>query len=776
MKRLSVSLSALLIIVLAAWFWPLPAALTDVGPSTTRILDRNGNTLYELRSNGLKIDVPLSDIPTSVTDGLIATEDRTFRTNPGLSARGMLRAAWHDLKAGRIVEGGSTISQQTIRIALAPKKRTIWYKIREAWLALKLNAAYDKDKILERYLNTAFFGQQSYGLKAAAKTYFDKDPSVLSTGESALLVGLLNAPSSLNPFKDPAAAKKRRDLVLRAMFDTDVLTQEDYDDAIAEPLRLSHGKVLIEAPHFVFWVLENHPEVAQLEEVRTTLDVDLQRAVERIVARKVDELADKNVTAAAVVVLDATTGDILAMVGSRDYFDAEHDGAVNVAVSARQPGSALKPFTYALALANGQTAATTIADVEARFLTQDGNPYVPRNYDYGEHGLVRIREALANSYNIAAVKTVDLVGVKPLLSFLQATGISTLNQTPEHYGLALTLGDAEVTLLELSRSYAMFPRAGKTLVERSLLDEKKSEGTQILDARVAWLISDILSDDEARTAEFGRDGPLNFDFPVAAKTGTTRNSRDNWTIGYTPSRIVGVWVGNADNSPMRDTSGVTGAGPIFHDVMMEAMERLPKTPFSRPSGIVDAMICRLSGKLKTDLCPTSLEEHFVAGTEPKEKDDMYVDVAIDLRNGLRATDACPKNVIKHQVFAIFPPDLRRWARDNGWKSIPETTSPLCSGGSSLPAYQEAASLTITHPGAGATYLLDPVIPDDHEMISFEASAGGGIRSVDWFLNGKKVGTGVAPDFKFSWKPLPGMHLLEAKAGSLVASERFEVVK
>lgn len=776
MKRLWIIPSALVVIVVIAWLWPLPRALTDIGPSTTRILDRNGNLLYELRGEGLKIDLPFSEIPKHVTDALIATEDRTFYTNPGLSARGMARAAWHDLKAGSIVEGGSTISQQTIRIALTPKKRTVFYKIREAWLALKLNAAYDKYEILERYLNTAFFGQQSYGLTAAAKTYFDKDPSVLSAGESALLVGLLNAPSSLNPFKDPAGAKKRRDLVLRAMLETGVLAQADYDDAVAEPVRLSHGKVLIEAPHFVFWVLQNHPEIMQAGEVRTTLDLDLQRAAERIVARKVDELAEKNVTAAAVVVLDATNGDILAMVGSRDYFDAEHDGAVNVAVSARQPGSALKPFTYALALTNGQTPATTIADVEARFLTQDGNPYVPRNYDYAEHGLVRIREALANSYNIAAVKTVDAVGVKPLLSLLQAAGISTLTQTPEHYGLALTLGDAEVTLLELSRSYGIFPRAGKTLLERSLLSDKKSEGIQLLDARVAWLISDILSDDEARTAEFGREGPLNFDIPVAAKTGTTRNSRDNWTVGYTPSRIVGVWVGNADNSPMRDTSGVTGAGPIFHDVMLEAMSGLPKTSFPRPPGIVDATICRLSGKLKTDLCPTSVEEHFVAGTEPKEKDDMYVEIAIDARNGLRATDACPKGVIKHEVFVVFPPDLRRWARDNGWKSAPDVVSTLCSTGSSVPETQEPATLTITHPGAGAEYLLDPIIPDDHELISFEASASSGIKTVDWFLNDRKVGTGLAPDFTFDWKPIPGSYLLKAKAGALEASERFVVRK
>ena len=407
-----ISIAATIFSLALAWLWPLPASLSTGGSvSTTRILDRNGQLLYELRQGGLKDELPLKQMPRVLINGLIAVEDRTFYSHWGLSLRGIGRALFHNIEAGGIVEGGSTITQQLVRSVRAVRNRSIITKLSEAWLALKVDAWLSKDQILERYLNTAYFGHQAYGVTAAAKIYFGKTPSELSVAESALFVGLINAPHALDPFANAPAALKRRDLVLQVMKDMQIIDQRQFDDAVHEPLRLASGRIEITAPHFVLWLLNDRPEAIEGSEVRTTLDLDLQTEAEQIVATKLELLKDKNVTSAAVVVLDARSGDILALVGSGDYFDQEHDGAVNVALASRQPGSALKPFTYALAFEKGMTPATTIADVEVQYRTQQGDPYLPRNYDYEEHGLVRLRESLANSYNIAAVRVLENVGV-----------------------------------------------------------------------------------------------------------------------------------------------------------------------------------------------------------------------------------------------------------------------------------------------------------------------------------------------------------------------------
>jgi penicillin-binding protein 1C len=543
-----------------------------------------------------------------------------------------------------------------------------------------------------------------------------------------------------------------------------------------EPLRLSSGRIAIRSPHFVLWLLSERTDAFNATDVRTTLDVGLQTDVEQIVATKLQLLADKNVTSAAVVVLDARTGDILAMVGSGDYFDAERDGAVNVALSARQPGSALKPFTYALAFEKGLTPATTVADVEVQYRTEQGDPYLPRNYDYEEHGLVRLRESLANSYNIAAVRVLEKVGVAPLLSLLKAAGITTLTDTPEHYGLALTLGDGEVKLLELASAYGIFARGGRTLVTRSLLSDPPESGKQVVDPKVAWLIADILSDPEARLPQFSGNGPLSFDVPVAAKTGTTRNSRDNWTVGFTSDRIVGVWVGNADNSPMRGTSGVTGAGPIFHDVMMAAIRGFPPHFIDRPDGIVDRTICRLSGKLPTDLCTDVLREHFIAGSEPTKPDDMYQSIAIDSRNNLLADTSCPASVVRNSVFTVFPLDLQRWARERGFPIPPTTVSPLCGGTGSVASQPEQAMLEITLPRPGTAFRLDPLIPLSGQNVTLEARAGGDIKDVHWFVDGVSIGTALSPDFHFLWLPILGAHEIEVRSGALRSHVTIEVTE
>ena len=780
-KKIILVGSILTCLLTGFFFWPLPNSLTNP-PSREplQVLDRTGELLYEVRKedHGNQNFVALRSIPETITDALIATEDRTFYSHRGISPRGIARAFLQNIQAGKIVSGGSTITQQLVRIRLQPKKRGYLYKMLEAYLAMRLDAKMTKEEILQAYLNEGYFGHQAYGISAAAKTYFGKSLRELSQAESAYLVGLLQAPSSFDPFQNPKSAKERQELILQAMRDAGVIDTAEYDRLKQEPITLAADRTDIRAPHFVFWLLGklSEEQLAQ-ESIRTTLDLDLQTKTEEIIGYHLEKLRGKNVTSAAVVVLDAVTGELLTMVGSADYFDEKNDGAVNVAVSNRQPGSALKPFTYALALSQGSTAATTVADIETQFFTQEGNPYIPRNYDYGYHGLVRFREALANSYNIAAVKVLEKVGVANLVIFLQRAGFTTLTKSPEHYGLALTLGDAEVKLLELAQTYAIFPRGGETLPLNSLYDGSgeprlSAAGNKILDPKVAWLITDILSDREARLPEFGINSPLNFTRPVAAKTGTTRNSRDNWTVGYTPERIVAVWVGNANNAPMKETSGVTGAGPIFHDVMVEALKDIPPSDFVRPPGLTKKTICALSGKLPTEFCPHTIDEWFIAGTEPQEPDDIFQNIAIDTRNGLRASESCDKRYREEKIYAIFPPELQTWARENGWLSPPNMFSPLCK--TSAAQSHLGSFLAIEKPGPNESFQLSPLIPNESEKIIFQARASDDVRSIDWFVDGEKVGEGIAPSFRYEWAPKTGSFSIEARTGDKKDRRKIEV--
>ena len=767
--------------LLLLFLLPLPSRVSHPeNRAPIRVLDRHGKLLYEARQEdfGMQEELTLADLHPLTVPALIAVEDRTFRSHLGVSVRGITRALWQNLNAGRIVSGGSTLTQQLVRIRLQPPRRSLLYKMREAWLGLKLDARLSKDEILQQYLQSVYFGHQAYGIRSAATVYFGKKPQELSISELALLIGLIQSPVSLDPFVNPNAALARRSRVLTAMAEEKVITADEQATAEAEELQLTEDRTRIAAPHFVFWLLSRYADRARPgAALRTTLDADLQTQLEAIVERRVAALADKNVTGASVIVLDAHTGELLGMVGSQDYFDATRDGAVNVAVSPRQPGSSLKPFTYALALQRGDTAATTVADVFVQLLTEEGNPYTPRNYDYDFHGLVRYREALANSYNIAAVKVLEKVGVQTLLDFLRTAGITTLNREPEFYGLALTLGSGEVKLLELAQAYGIFPRGGRTLSVLGLLDEQVMPSRKILDERVAWLITDILSDPVARLPEFGEATPLAVPpYNVAAKTGTTRNARDNWAIGYTPDRIVGVWVGNADNTPMKGTSGITGAGPIFHDVMEVAMAGLPVREFARPAGTTEQTICRLSGKLPSSLCPQTINEYFLAGTEPKEIDDLYVELPIDMRNSRKATDDCPPKFVRNEVFTIFPPELRQWAREHGYTEPPSAYSDLCGDVPTSDFSQSDDQLTITEPQPHAEYLLDPLVPDESEQIWLEARAPQSIQTVEWSVDGQVIGSAAAPDFRLAWPPQPGRHRIAAKTGTAQATVEIQVLK
>lgn len=615
---------------------------------TTKIYDRNGRLLNEVFDEGRRTHVGLSDIPIHMRQATIAVEDDTFYINLGVDLPSIARSALLNLRSGEIVGGASTITQQLVRhVAFTYEERitqSYTRKIKEALLAMVLTNSLSKDQILEFYLNEIYYGNLAYGAEAAAQTFFSKSVSDLDLAEAAMLAGLPQAPLSLDPFEDLEAAKRRQRTVLNLMVRNGFITTDEADAAYAEPLVLTPPKVDLLAPHFVVEVRKQLEEMFGADQlsrggltVYTTLDLRFQEAAEELARLHVSELRDDhNLTNSALVALQPDTGQILAMLGSVDYADDSIDGRVNVTIRERQPGSSIKPITYVTAFEQGITPAHLIWDVETEIPLADGEVYRPQNYDEAFHGPVRLRAALANSYNIPAIKLLREVGIAETLDTAHRMGITGLQNDPNYYGLSLTLGGGEVTLLDLTTAYGTLSNGGGYVPPQSILWVADSDGELIyqyeppepepvLDPRAVYLVTDILRDNAARTPAFGPNSELRVSQPAAAKTGTTNNFKDNWTLGYTPYLAVGVWAGNSDNSAMVDTSGLTGAAPLWHDYMervfatSEFLAELQEITgdlqqnFQRPDGIVDQSICRLSS-LREGVaeCPAQQREIFIA--------------------------------------------------------------------------------------------------------------------------------------------------------------------
>ena len=603
---------------------------------TTQIMDRNGRVLWEIFGEGKRTMIPLAQAPEYLKQATIAVEDDTFYENIGLDAPSLAAAIVANLRnpEDRPV-GGSTITQQLVRhLAFEYDERTtVSYerKMKEIALAWIMNRNFSKDEILEMYLNEIYYGNLAYGIEAASQTYFGKTTADLTLAEASLLAALPQSPVELDPLTNLEGAKERQWLVLNLMVGEGFITQADAEAAYQEPLTFVPQEVSLEAPHFSVYVRQQLEEMFGADvvangglRVTTTLDMNFQRLAEQLARQHVDAVGPQhNLNNAALVAMKPGTGEILAMLGSVDYKDEAIDGHVNVTLSPQQPGSAIKPLTYAAALSpdeNGEpawTAANITWDVEVEYPQFDGDVYAPVNYDGRFHGPVRLRDALANSYNIPAVLLLQDIGVPDFLDFARNLGISTWNNDSSQYGLALTLGGAEVTPLDLTTAYAAFANAGQRVQPVSILRVEKSNGEllysneqgapqQALDARVAYLISDILDDDAARVPAMGTDNPLALPFPAAAKTGTTNDFRDNWTMGYTPGLAVGVWTGNTDNSEMIDISGLTGAAPLWSDYMqavyadpglldtLQVNGQPPAREFTPPPGLTQKPLCALN--------------------------------------------------------------------------------------------------------------------------------------------------------------------------------------
>jgi len=709
---------------------PSPAELAnrELTFETTKIYDRQGELLYEALDphGGRRTRVKLAEISPYLIQATVATEDRHFYQHPGVDPWSILRAIVQNIRERDVVSGGSTIPQQLVKMTFFGPEKTLSRKVQEAVLAAEISRQWSKNEILELYLNQLYYGNLAYGIEAAAETYFGKRAADLTLPEAALLAGLPQAPALYDPFMNPDGAKARQRVVLDLMVEAGYLTPAQADTAFATPLQFRPAAVGkgLRAPHFVMYVRQLLEEQYGPQavyggglQVTTTLDPRLQTLAEEIARKHVAALRDRNVTNAALVALKPETGEILAMIGSVDFFDPAISGQVNVALRPRQPGSVIKPVTYLAAFEKGWTPATAIMDVTTEFPDGANPPYKPVNYDGQEHGMVTVRTALANSLNIPAVKTLQEVGLPAMLEMAHRLGIASLNR-PD-YGLSLTLGGGEVTLLEMTGAYAVLANGGQRVPPTAILDVRtgdgrvlyryKPVGEQVISPQHAYLITHILADNEARHLAFGPHSVLELSRPAAVKTGTTNDWRDNWTIGYTPELVTGVWVGNSDNSPMADVTGVAGAGPIWHDFMEGALAGTPVRDFIRPEGIVEYEVCAISGARPSPSCPTRRIELFAAGTQPlDESHDIHQRIRIDRTTGALATEWCPDNVVEEHEFEVYPPEYREWAETHGHPQPPRESCPVHTGPARAQIMQPAEGESVQ---GIVTIIGQAVIPD-----------------------------------------------------------------
>ena len=790
-----------------AWlFVDLPSLDTlasNLSAPSTKILDRHGRLLYTISDPhaGQHTPIPLSEIPLACRQATIATEDANFYSNPGVDVVAILRAVWINVRGGEVLSGGSTITQQLAKnLLLSPQERTqrtLTRKLRESILAWRLARAYTKDKILQLYMNEANYGNLAYGIEAAAQTYFSKHAGELDLAECTLLAGLPQLPAAYDPLVNPQAAQDRQSVVLDLMNKQGYITAEQVRLAKNELLHFAAVPFPIKAPHWVMYVrawLEDHfaPEAIYREGliVTTTLDLDWQNAAQEIVQRRLDELQNpgenkptRNVNNAAVVALDPRTGEILTLLGSPDYFDIKISGAVNATLALRQPGSSIKPITYAAAFdprrVDPFTPATMILDVRTSFTTKEGEPYVPRNYDLRYHGPVLAREALASSYNLPAVKVLDAVGLDTLIRLARQMGISTFSNSGR-YGLALTLGGGEVRLLDMATAYAVFANGGLRVDPVAVTQVRDARGQlryqwvqhpgdRVLDERVAYLITSILSDDKARAPAFGEGSVLKVDRPAVAKTGTTSDWRDNWTLGYTPDLVAGVWVGNADNQPMENVSGITGAGPIWHEFMQIALLGRPALDFVEPPGLVRVQVCAMSGLPPNpdSPCPHTRTELFIKGTQPTETDTFYRRFKIDMTTGQLADANTPPDRVLERVMLVLPAEAMEWARDNDVETANALLSPTTEGQTPTSDFRPPTSdLQLTHPDAGTVYQISPVTPRETQRIAVSARTGDGVQlsSLTLWADDQMIATFTEPPpaARTLWTLQPGAHTFVAR--------------
>ncbi|MFT3709656.1 MAG: penicillin-binding protein 1C [Archangium sp.] len=758
---------------------PLPKSMLDYGKVTSlKVLDRNGDLLREIRSDADGRSTPLtsSEIPPQVRAAFLAAEDHRFESHLGVSPTAIIRAARQNFRAGKVVAGGSTITQQLAR-TLEPRERTFAGKVQEALWAMRLEAHLSKDEILVQYLNRIPFGNNTFGIEAASQLYFGKKTEHLSLGQAALLASIPRGPTAYDPIRQSARVAERRAWVLSRLELTGLASAADVATARAEPLDLTPFERTFRAPHFVEYVNANLRQwgLQNAAVIETTLDGDLQSEIEDQIAQEIGRLNERRVSSGAALVIDNATGEVLAYAGSADFFNGEIGGQNDGIQMKRQPGSALKPFIYAEAFRHGFTPATVIPDLDTSFSAPKGS-YSPKNYDRRLHGPVRAREALANSYNVPAVRVADEVGLDRALEVLHRAGF-TLPASADHYGLGIVLGNGEVSLWEAARAYSGLSRGG---VVRPLIAVRRAwtaDGTELpiprelkprrfADSRAVALVTHILSDNAARARAFGLDNALRLPFPAAAKTGTSKGYSDNWTVGFTKEITVAAWAGNFDGTPMIQVSGITGAGPIFKRVMTRAMDDVRPEPLVDRTGLESARICPLSGGLAGETCPAAMEELFVPGTAPTHQCEMHRALAADLSPELRAQ--CMRLAASEGRLADLGLDFYDWAKNEGLSSEPWLAAVCMGEGSDTRS-------RVLHPLQGGEFLLIADLPLADQAIPVRVRAPASAAPLAVFVDGTRA-LELQPPFTGRVPATQGAHVLEVRdsRGELIDQVKYVV--
>lgn len=701
--------------------------------------DRSGLPLGTLltRDQEHTAVVELDDVSPHFINAIIAAEDSRYYRHGALDLRAIGRAIAEAIQARQIVSGASTITMQLARM-IDPAPRTFKGKIREVWLSWRLVAGMSKDEILHAYMNRLPMGSNIYGVEAAARAYFGVPARDLNLAQASLLAALPNDPVDLDPYQGWEALKRRQRYVLNQMVRDRYITRQQGDRALQEAVSLqSRQQRIMAAPHYLFWLAEqlpaNHPS-----QVRTSIDLPLQQFVEAQVNQVIGSLAANNVQQAAVLVLDNSTGDVLAYVGSTDYFSERHNGRNDGVQALRQPGSTLKPFLYELALEQGAIRPNTIlADVPTYYAIPGAKLYSPVDYSETFQGPVRVRIALANSLNIPAVRVLEQVGVTQFLDRLHQLGFTNLTQPPEHYGLGLALGSGEVTLWQLATAYLAIANGGN-------LSPGQTSAATALPSPSTWhLIRDMLSDPHARARSFGVDSVLALPFPSAVKTGTSSDFRDTWTVGFTSDYTVAIWVGNFDGSPMQQVSGVTGAAPLWSRIMLHLHEDREPAAFPAPEKLVQRPICALSGMRPSAACPSVVLEYFYP--QDLAAYEQQIDTVYEL---VAANTGEPP-----QYRLNLPAEYNEWLAKQ-------------------PPAQTMSGLRIVSPQSGDYYQIVGSNSDDRQRLEFKLT-GTSAESVEWLLNGEKLS--VSPSStSFFWPLEVGEWTLEVRNSTTSDRVTFQV--
>ncbi|MDZ8029167.1 MAG: penicillin-binding protein 1C [Nostoc sp. DedQUE11] len=741
-KHAKVILAVLLICLtvrLLPYFAPIRAADIAQNQLAMQFSDRNNLPLGTLltRDQEHTSVIPLNQVSPQFIQAILAAEDASFYEHGALDMKAVVRAIKEAIHAKRIVSGASTITMQLARM-LEPVPRTFSGKMQEIWLSWRLVAGMNKDEILSAYINRLPMGGNIYGVEAAARTYFSIPASDLNLAQASLLAAIPNNPTYFNPYEHWERLKQRQKYVLNRMVLEGYVSEAMAARTSTEKVVFqSRQQGIIAAPHFLFW-LANQFDKTQTKEnsvIRTTINRPLQQFVEAQVQQVISSLAGNNVHDAAALVIDNHTGEVLAYVGSPDYFNEAKLGRNDGVQALRQPGSTLKPFVYELALEKNLIRPNTIlADVPARYAIPGAKLYSPTDYTESFLGPVRVRIALANSLNVPAVRVLEKVGVENFLERLHELGFEHLNQTPEHYGLGLTLGSGEVSLWELARAYLTIARQGDAIPLVSIFSNspiprdamnRVSTNFPLSNQRIWQLITSILSDNHARATAFGVDSVLNLPFPAAVKTGTSSNFRDTWTVGFTTDYTVATWVGNFNGEPMRQVSGVTGAAPLWNRIMLHLHEYKEPEGFTSPESLIQLPVCAISGLKPTPDCTSVVQEYFY----PEDKNNYEAENKFDL-----------------------PPEYDEWLAK-------QQRSHLISD-----------NLRILSPHHGDLFLLYPG-EAGQQKLEFKL-AGNKSAPVEWWLNGEKLDTNSANSL--FWNLRPGKWTLEARSGEMKDKISFQV--